>query len=170
MNKIIIVFFVAFSFACQNAKQTESNQIAKETPSISPSQTVSPIQTASPTPNASQSPAKAENVQMTKPVPSVSPSIKPTPSPIPKTPQPTPNQEVKRGDSKGLVTKINLEMGSIELDHEEIKGIMPKMIMEFFVKDKKMLDGLKVGDTVDFTLEDNKGQEMIVKLSKKQTK
>jgi Cu/Ag efflux protein CusF len=64
------------------------------------------------------------------------------------------------------VTKINLEAGSIELDHEDIPGIMPKMLMEFYVKDKKMLDGLKVGDNVDFTLEENKGQEMLIKLSK----
>ena len=80
----------------------------------------------------------------------------------------TPNtSEIKRGDSTGIVTKINLEAGSIELNHEEIKGIMPKMQMEFFVKDKKMLDGLKVGDKVDFTLEENRGQEMIVKLARK---
>ncbi len=83
------------------------------------------------------------------------------------------NTEVKTGDSTGVVTKINRESepnGSIELDHEEIKGIMPKMLMEFYVKDKKMLDGLKVGDKVDFTLEDNKGAEMIIKLSKSSDK
>jgi Cu/Ag efflux protein CusF len=166
MKKIIIVLLAVFSFACQQAKQVESNQIAKETPSVSPNQNVSPIQTASPTPTASPSPAKVENVQTAKPIPSVSPSIKPTASPIAATPQPKLNKEVKLVESKGVVTKINLEMGSIELDHEDIPGIMPKMIMEFFVKNKKMLDGLKVGDKVNFTLEDNKGAETIVKLAK----
>jgi Cu(I)/Ag(I) efflux system periplasmic protein CusF len=108
--------------------------------------------------------------QTSKQTPSVSPSVIPTGSPT-QTPSVTPNNaEVKRGDSTGIVTKINLEAGSIELDHEEIKGIMPKMLMEFYVKDKKMLDGLKVGDKVNFTLEENKGQETIIKLAKSSAK
>ena len=65
------------------------------------------------------------------------------------------------------MTKINLEIGSVELDHEEIKGAMPAMIMEFYVSDKKMLDNLKVGDKVDFVLEDNAGAEQIIKIRKK---
>ncbi len=135
MKKIIIVFTVIFSFACQQAKQNNSvqNQTPKQTSSVSPSA-----------------------------IPAVSPS--PTAS------QPQVNNEVKLIDSKGVVTKINLENPSVELDHEEIKGIMPAMNMEFFVKDKKMLDGLKLGDKVDFTLEDNKGAELIVKLSKSSDK
>ena len=96
-----------------------------------------------------------ETVQDLKQIPTVSASQTPN------------NSEIKLGDGTGIVTKINLEAGSIELDHEEIKGMMPKMLMEFFVKDKKMLDGLKVGDKVNFTLEENRGQEMIVKLAKK---
>ncbi len=111
-------------------------------------------------------PKLTEVVQVPKQTPSVSPSVIPSVSPTQTTPQPQANQEVKLGESKGIVTKINLELVSIELDHEEIKGMMPKMLMEFYVKDKKMLDGLKVGDKVDFTLEENKGQEMIVKLAK----
>jgi Cu/Ag efflux protein CusF len=94
--------------------------------------------------------------QTPKQTPSVSPSAIPTASPN-QTPSATPNNaEIKRGDSTGIVTKINLEAGSIELDHEEIKGIM--------------LDGLKVGDKVDFTLEENRGQETIIKLAKSSAK
>ena len=37
-------------------------------------------------------------------------------------------------NGKGVVTKINLDLVSVELDHEEIKGLMPKMTMEFYVK------------------------------------
>lgn len=131
MKNIIIVFTVIFSFACQQAKQSNSvqNQISKQTPNVSP-------------------------------------SAMPTVSPVSATSQNQANSEVKLFQGKGVVTKINLDNPSIELDHEEIKGLMPKMIMEFYVKDKKMLDGLKLGDTVDFTLEDNKGQEQIVKLAK----
>jgi Cu(I)/Ag(I) efflux system periplasmic protein CusF len=113
----------------------------------------------------SKQPESVQN-QTSKTVPSVSPSASPVVSPTQTTSQPQVNTEVKLVDSKGIVTKIDLKLGSVELDHEEIKGVMPAMIMEFYVKDKKMLDGLKLGDKVDFTLEDNKGQEMIVKLAK----
>ena len=74
----------------------------------------------------------------------------------------------KNGDypAKGVVTKINTEAGSIELDHEEIVGVMPKMIMEFFVSDKKLLDGLRVGDKVDFVLRYKEPTETIVDIKK----
>lgn len=76
--------------------------------------------------------------------------------------------KVKTFDGKGVVTKINLELGSVALDHEEIKGLMPAMQgMEFYVSDKKMLDNLKVGDKVDFVLEDNAGAEQIIAIKKK---
>jgi Cu/Ag efflux protein CusF len=78
----------------------------------------------------------------------------------------TPSTEVKNYDGAGTVTKINLEIGSVELDHEEIKGIMPKMIMEFYVSDKAQLKDLKVGDRVDFVLEDKGGAERIVNIKK----
>ena len=69
--------------------------------------------------------------------------------------------------SKGKVTKINNELGSVELNHEEIVGVMPPMIMEFYVKDKSLLDGLKVGDNVDFVLEYKHPSETIVEIKKR---
>jgi Cu/Ag efflux protein CusF len=76
----------------------------------------------------------------------------------------------KDGDynGKGVVTKLNVEQGSIELNHEEIKGMMPAMQMEFFVSDKKILDGLKVGDNVDFVLRYKNPTETIVSIKKAQ--
>ena len=68
--------------------------------------------------------------------------------------------------SKGKVTKINTGLGSVELNHEEITGVMPPMIMEFYVKDKSLLDGLKVGDNVDFVLEYKHPTETIVSIKK----
>ena len=74
----------------------------------------------------------------------------------------------KDGDypGKGKVTKINITLGSIELDHEEIVGVMAPMKMEFFVKDKSILNGLKVGDEVEFVLEYKHPTETIVKITK----
>ena len=75
--------------------------------------------------------------------------------------------KIKTFNGKGVVTKINLELGSVALDHEEIKGLMPAMEdMEFYVSDRKMLDKLKVGDKADFVLEDNAGAERIISIKK----
>ena len=68
--------------------------------------------------------------------------------------------------AKGVVKKVNVEQGSIELDHEDIPGLMPPMVMEFFVTDKTMLDGLKVGDRVDFVLRYKRPTETIIKITK----
>lgn len=68
--------------------------------------------------------------------------------------------------SKGVVTKINNELGSIEIDHENIPDLMPAMKMEFTVKDKAMLKPIAVGDTVTFTIEYTQGTEIIIAIGK----
>lgn len=68
--------------------------------------------------------------------------------------------------SRGKVTKINMELGSVELDHEEVVGVMPPMIMEFYVREKSLLDGLKVDDNVEFILEYKHPSETIVGIKK----
>lgn len=90
-------------------------------------------------------------------------TTKPSATPMP-TAQPTP----KNGDypGKGKVTKINNELGSVEMNHEEIVGVMPPMLMEFYVTDKAMLKGLAVGDNVEFMLRYKDGQETISKIAK----
>jgi len=57
------------------------------------------------------------------------------------------------GKSTGIVTSMNREIGSVGLDHKDIPGVMPAMVMEFYLKDKRLLDGLNVGDQVSFSLE-----------------
>jgi Cu(I)/Ag(I) efflux system protein CusF len=91
-------------------------------------------------------------------------TVKPTATESPMT-TPTPS---KNGNypGKGVVTKIDLKLVSVELDHEEIKGLMPKMIMEFYVKEKAELEKLKVGDKVDFVVEYRDGQEKIISIKK----
>lgn len=80
--------------------------------------------------------------------------------------QPSANSNVKLFNGKGIVTKINLELVSVELDHEAIEGSMPAMIMEFYVKEKRELETLKIGDKVEFVLEENRGQEKIISIKK----
>jgi Cu/Ag efflux protein CusF len=57
----------------------------------------------------------------------------------------------------GVVQATDAKRPSIEIDHEEIKGLMPAMSMEFYVKDKSLLGGLKPGDRVEFTIENGVG-------------
>jgi Cu/Ag efflux protein CusF len=85
-------------------------------------------------------------------------------SPIPDTTPMVP----KDGDYKGRgkVTKINDQAGSVELDHEDIPGVMPAMKMEFYVRDKVLLKNIKVGDQVDFTLRYKHPSETIVAITK----
>lgn len=71
-------------------------------------------------------------------------------------------------DGKGIVTKINNEGGSVEINHEEMKDLMPAMQMEFFVKDKALLKGLAVGDKVDFVVEYKHPTEIIISIKKAQ--
>ncbi|MBK6750361.1 MAG: copper-binding protein [Acidobacteria bacterium] len=90
-------------------------------------------------------------------------AAKPADSPMP-TMQSTPKNGEYPG--KGKVTKINNELGSVEMNHEEIVGVMPPMLMEFYVTDKAMLKGLAVGDAVEFMLRYKDGQETISKIEK----
>lgn len=68
--------------------------------------------------------------------------------------------------AKGVVTKINNDLGSVEIDHENIPDLMPAMKMEFLVKDKAMLKPIAVGDAVNFTIEYKQGTEIIIAIGK----
>lgn len=87
---------------------------------------------------------------------------------LPTTSAPAPTPRDGDYEGKGVVTKINLELGSVEVNHKEIKDLMPAMTMEFFVSDKNMLDGLKFGDEIDFVIRYKDRNETIVKITKSQ--
>lgn len=67
---------------------------------------------------------------------------------------------------KGIVKAINQDKQEITLDHEEIKDYMEAMIMDFSVAEKSMLENLKVGDRVEFTLKYEAGINTITKIQK----
>ena len=59
----------------------------------------------------------------------------------------------------GVVTILNRKEGWVEIEHQEIKDLMPAMQMEFWVRDSSLMDAVRVGDKVDFVIvEDSKGQ------------
>lgn len=59
----------------------------------------------------------------------------------------------------GIIKIINRKEGWVEIDHGEIKDLMPAMEMEFWIRDASLMNQVRVGDKVDFVVvEDNKGQ------------
>jgi Cu/Ag efflux protein CusF len=73
---------------------------------------------------------------------------------------------VKTYRGVGIVEKVDRQTGILKINHEEIKGYMPAMSMEYPVKDKSLLTDLKAGDQVTFILEDSSGIVMIVETKK----
>lgn len=81
-------------------------------------------------------------------------------------PKPYQPSAVRTFSGTGVIRSIYLEQGWFEIDHEDITGYMPAMRMQWYVKDKSMLKSVRVGDKVDFKVEDNNGSELIIELQK----
>lgn len=80
----------------------------------------------------------------------------------------TPEQaEVKLHHGVGVIKKITPQDPSIMIDHEEIKDYMAPMTMEYYVKDKSLLDSIQPGDKVDFTIEDKRGVVVVSEIKKR---
>ena len=84
----------------------------------------------------------------------------PTPAAAVKNPMDVPTAIIgKPYPGKGVVTIVNLKEGWVEIDHEEIEGLMPAMQMEWPVKNRSQMEALRVGDRVEFTVvETGKGE------------
>jgi Cu/Ag efflux protein CusF len=66
----------------------------------------------------------------------------------------------------GVVKSMNPKFPYIEIDHQEIKGLMEGMTMEFYVKDTSLLQGLAAGDHIEFTIESGVGGLKITAIKK----
>ena len=67
----------------------------------------------------------------------------------------------------GVVKGLNPKAPAIEIDHEEIVGLMQAMQMEFPVTDIALLSGLAVNDRIDFTVVEKDGQMRVTDIKKK---
>src|SRR5258707_14868805 len=92
--------------------------------------------------------------------PAASPTI---PARPPGFPPPVMNQPYP---ATGVVVLINRKEGWIEINHDEIKGLMPAMQMEFWVKDKSLFDNARTGDRVDFTIVETEKGEYLTELKR----
>ena len=102
---------------------------------------------------------KHQSQTATAPAPSPTPpnlTLLAAPSPIIGKPYP----------ATGVVKLISRKEGWIEIDHEEIVGFMPAMEMEWSVQKKSLLDDIKVGDKVNFTVVETGKGEIITELKK----
>ena len=71
----------------------------------------------------------------------------------------------RAGMAEGEVRKVDKEAGKVTLRHGEIRHMdMPPMTMVFQVKDKAMLDNVKVGDKVRFKVVDEGGSMIVTEL------
>ena len=53
----------------------------------------------------------------------------------------------------GKITRLDASEGLASIDHEAIPGLMDAMEMQYEVKPAKLLEGLQVGDKVEFTVD-----------------
>ena len=92
----------------------------------------------------------------------------PTPSNSP-TPASGPAAAVQTNTYQGVgtVKSLNPKAPAIEIDHEEIVGLMPAMQMEFPVTESALLNGIAVNDRIDFTIENGTGEMKVIAIKKK---
>lgn len=66
----------------------------------------------------------------------------------------------------GIVEGVDRSADTIQINHGDIKGYMPAMSMPYRVKDKAMLDLVKPGDKVTFTIEDTSKGAVVIEIKK----
>ncbi len=162
---ILVIVFV-FSACSQSGQQTNMQNIQ---PSPLVSATIAPTVSVA----ANENPANSGNTevknanQIVQPTPKISPTPKPTAT---LTVAPNDNSvsksKYKNYTVRGVVKKIDAANNSIIIDHEDIADYMVAMEMPFPVVNRKILDGIKVGDKITFVLETGVGVERIISIRK----
>jgi Cu/Ag efflux protein CusF len=95
-----------------------------------------------------------------------SPAPSPTPASVKPIATPSPPVVGKPYPGKGVIKLINRKENWIEIDHEEIVDLMPAMEMEWSVQKPSLLNNLKVGDRVAFTVVETGQGEIITEIKK----
>ncbi len=66
----------------------------------------------------------------------------------------------------GTVKALDLKGPTIEIDHDDIEGLMPAMQMEFSVKNATLLSGISVGDRINFEITNSVGGIQVTGIKK----
>ena len=67
---------------------------------------------------------------------------------------------------KGKVITVDRAQRAVQLDHEDIPGLMKAMRMEFHTTDSQMLEGIEPGDRVEGRLQVEGSHYVITQLKK----
>jgi protein SCO1 len=73
----------------------------------------------------------------------------------------------KRYHGVGVVEEIHKDLARIQINHEDIKDLMPAMSMPYTVKDVSLLDSVAVGDYVEFELLSKPEGLIVIELKKR---
>ncbi|MBI3649753.1 MAG: copper-binding protein [Acidobacteria bacterium] len=66
----------------------------------------------------------------------------------------------------GVIEEVDTEASVIQINHEAIDDYMPAMSMPYKVKDKALLEKIKTGDKVAFTVEDSAAGIFVIDVKK----
>lgn len=81
--------------------------------------------------------------------------------------KPSEKPQAKIYRAVGVVDSINEQRTTVQIDHEDIKDLMPAMKMPFEVKDKSLLDQIAPGDRVAFTIQDMPYGLIVIEIKKR---
>ncbi len=70
-----------------------------------------------------------------------------------------------QGRGHGFVRGVSPDHKSVTLEHGDIPGVMMAMTMDFAVANAGLLEGIDVGDEVDFKVVDQGGAYLVTELS-----
>src|SRR5512135_1286713 len=75
--------------------------------------------------------------------------------------------QASTASATGVVQLVKLEEGKVKISHEPITALgWPAMTMTFRVKDKSVLEGIAVGDKINFELEKGATGLVITRMEK----
>jgi Cu/Ag efflux protein CusF len=66
----------------------------------------------------------------------------------------------------GTVTALDTKASTVEIDHGDIEGLMPAMQMDFSVKNAAVLNGIAVGDRIEFEVTNSVGGIQVTAIKK----
>ena len=82
-------------------------------------------------------------------------------------PKPEPAKAARLYQGVGVVESINDARTTVEINHQDIKDLMPAMSMAFEVKRTALLNGIAAGDRVSFTIAEMPHGLVIVEIRKR---
>jgi protein SCO1/2 len=68
----------------------------------------------------------------------------------------------------GVVESIDEQMATVQINHEDIKDLMPAMSMPFAVRDKSLLSAARPGDRVEFSIKADSSGMVLVAIKKRE--